>query len=78
MSHSRRYVHLYCDLFVNLIAGLLSHIWKKTLNIKLQTPFMRMSYKEALARYGVDKPDLRYEMEIKNLTDTFRNTKVIC
>ncbi|MDD5613846.1 MAG: aspartate--tRNA ligase [Candidatus Omnitrophica bacterium] len=48
------------DIF-NLIEGLLSQVFKKTLNIDLKTPFLRLKYIDAVKRYGSDKPDLRKE-----------------
>jgi aspartyl-tRNA synthetase len=54
---------------ITLIEGLLSHLWDSILGIKIKTPFPRMSYKEAMDRYGCDKPDTRFGMELKELTD---------
>lgn len=42
--------------------------------LKLETPFKRMSYKEALNDYGTDKPDTRFENKLINLDDIFKNT----
>jgi len=38
-------------------------------------PFRRISYKDAIDKYGTDKPDLRYDMEIQDITDIFKNTE---
>ncbi len=48
---------------------LMAHIWKKHLGIEIETPFPRMSYQDALHRYGSDKPDTRFGMEIADLSD---------
>ncbi len=51
-----------------IIEGLLVAIFNEVKGISLQQPFPRMPYQEALARYGLDKPDTRFEMELKELT----------
>jgi aspartyl-tRNA synthetase len=56
----------------NLIEGLLKRVWKVALGMDIATPFKRISYEEALNRYGIDKPDTRFAMEIVDLTDDFR------
>jgi aspartyl-tRNA synthetase len=55
-----------------LIEGLLKRVWKTALNMDIPTPFKRLSYFEALNRYGIDKPDLRFAMELVDFTDDFR------
>lgn len=54
-----------------LIEGMLKAIWKQTLNIDVATPFLRMSYFDAMNRFGVDKPDMRYGFELIDLNDIF-------
>ncbi len=49
--------------------GLIQYLWKKVLNIDLKLPFPRMSYKEAIEKYGTDKPDLRFGLELIDITD---------
>ncbi len=44
--------------------------------IELKTPFKRMSYEEAMTRYGSDKPDLRFPLEIMDLSEIFRGTEI--
>lgn len=56
----------------NLIEGLLKRVWKTALNMDIPTPFPRMSFYEALNRFGIDKPDTRFGMEIVDFTDDFR------
>jgi aspartyl-tRNA synthetase len=55
-----------------LIEGLLKRIWKTALNMDIPTPFKRISFQEALNRWGVDKPDSRYGMELVDFTEEFR------
>lgn len=57
-----------------LIEGLLKRIWKVALNVDLVTPFKRMPFKEAINRYGIDKPDTRFGMEIQDFTEDFRSS----
>ncbi len=56
----------------NLIEGLLKRVWKTALNIDVPTPFKRISFEEALNRYGIDKPDTRFGMELVDMTEDFR------
>ncbi len=53
----------YCDVddFVKLVDGLLAHLYKEVLDVELEIPSQRMSHKEALEKYGFDKPDMRFE-----------------
>ena len=60
------------DDVIDVNERLLKHLWKEILGIELQTPFRRMTYAEAMERFGSDKPDLRFAMELKNVTDTVR------
>ena len=55
-----------------LIEGLLKRVWQTALNIDVPTPFKRISFEEALNRYGIDKPDTRFAMELVDMTEDFR------
>src|SRR5438045_135728 len=55
-----------------LIEGLLKRVWKIALDRDIPTPFRRISFEEALNRYGIDKPDTRFGMELVDFTETFR------
>ena len=59
----------------SLIEGLLFRIFKETRNVEIPTPFPRMTYAEAMDRFGSDKPDLRFGMELKSLTEIFDGTQ---
>ena len=55
-----------------LFEGMLKKVWKDVLNHDLPTPFPRLAYKDAMNRYGVDKPDTRFAMELVDFSDTFK------
>ena len=59
----------------SLIENMLKKVWKNVLDIDIPTPFKRMPYSEAMNRYGVDKPDTRFEMELTDFTDTFKQSQ---
>ena len=58
---------------ISVNEGFLKRLFKETLNIDLPTPFIRMPYKEALERFGSDKPDIRFGLELKDLSDFAEN-----
>ncbi len=49
--------------------GIIESIFKETLGIDVKPPFKRIKYQEAMDRFGSDKPDMRFSLELKNLTD---------
>jgi aspartyl-tRNA synthetase len=51
-----------------LIEGLVKQVWHDTLGVAVPGPFLRMSYAEAMARFGEDKPDLRNPLELADIT----------
>lgn len=55
------------------VEGLMKEIFK-TAGLELQTPFVKLPFAEAMDRFGSDKPDLRYDLEIKNVGSAFSNT----
>ena len=59
----------------SLIEGLLQRVWKTALNIDVPVPFKRLTFEEALNRYGIDKPDTRLGMELADFTEEFRASK---
>lgn len=61
------------QLFV-LIEDLMVNLFREIRNITIQKPFPRYDYSEVIARYGIDKPDLRYGMEIHDLNPIFKLT----
>src|SRR5437588_6204892 len=61
------------DIFA-VTEGMLAAIFKAARDIDIKTPFDRLSYREALDRYGSDKPDRRFKMELADLGETFRES----
>ena len=60
------------DILIHL-EGAVAHVFRETLSIELEIPFPRLTHAEAIARYGSDKPDLRYGMEIHNVSSRVAN-----
>jgi aspartyl-tRNA synthetase len=60
---------------IHLIEGLLREIFRATRGVDIQTPFVRLSYYDAMDRFGSDKPDLRFGIELVELGDVFRGSQ---
>ena len=54
---------------IDMFEGLVKHIFKYVKNIDFKEPFPRITWKEAMEKYGSDKPDIRFGMEFKDITD---------
>ncbi len=61
------------DDVIDLAEQVLVALWK-LVDVDLATPFPRMTYAEAMSRYGTDKPDLRFELELVDCTEYFSDT----
>ena len=59
----------------DLIEGLLAHIFLLLRGSEIPRPFPRMTYREAMDRYGIDKPDRRFRIELVALDDVFRDSQ---
>lgn len=62
------------DDVIAINEGFLKRAFDKVLGIKLDTPFMRLTYREAMDRFGTDKPDTRFGLELVNLSDIVENS----
>ncbi len=60
------------EMVQRLVEGLMAEIWKEIRGVDLELPFARLTYDEALCRYGSDKPDLRFGLSFVDLSDAFR------
>ena len=65
------------DEIMDINEGLMVKLFKEIKGIDLPTPFTRMSYEDAMNTYGSDKPDVRFGMEINDLTDTVKNVDFV-
>jgi len=54
---------------------LIAALWREVLDVDLPTPFPRLTYAESMRRYGTDKPDLRFELELVDLTEHMAGTE---
>jgi len=63
------------DDVMTLIEGLLKKIFMETIKEEVKTPFKRYSWKESMERFGSDKPDLRFGLEIRDITEVFANSQ---
>lgn len=57
-----------------LIEGLMADIWKTVLGVDIETPFLRLSYFDAMNRFGVDKPDMRFGLELVDCNGIFKES----
>jgi aspartyl-tRNA synthetase len=58
---------------MELIEDMICHLFKAVLNVELPQPFLRISYAEAMQRFGVDKPDLRNPLELVDIADVVKD-----
>jgi aspartyl-tRNA synthetase len=56
------------DEFLSLLEGFVKTLWKTCLGVDLKTPFQRLRYDDAMARFGSDKPDLRFGLELGDVS----------
>ncbi len=67
----------FCNeqIIMSNVESMLKHSIKKTMNIDIKTPFRHISYSEAMTKYGTDKPDLRFGLEIVDITHFMNGTE---
>ncbi|WP_207682602.1 aspartate--tRNA ligase [Desulfonema magnum] len=54
--------------------GMMKHVFKETMGNDIQIPFLRLPYDEAIDRYGLDKPDIRFGLELKDVSDIVKGS----
>ncbi len=54
---------------IQVIEGLMKRLFKDVLEVEIETPFERLHYHDALERFGSDKPDMRFDLELKDMAD---------
>lgn len=62
------------DMVYDLMEELMASVWKEIKGVELELPFPRMSYDEAMRRFGADKPDLRFDLEIQDVSEAFEGS----
>lgn len=65
------------DDILRMNEGFVQRVFKEVLNVDIALPLKRMTYKDAMERYGSDKPDTRFGMEIQNITDCVENSEFV-
>jgi aspartyl-tRNA synthetase len=63
------------ELIIELMERMCAEIWEECIGVQLEPPFRRMTYAEAMLRYGTDKPDLRFGLEIEDATELTRGSE---
>ena len=62
------------DFILDLMEHMMQRVFKKVLNVDIQIPFKRIKWDDAMALYGSDKPDLRFDMHFYDVSDLLRDT----
>ena len=62
------------EFILALMETMMSSVWRECIGAELKTPFPRLTYADAMLRYGTDKPDLRFDLEIRDVTGATRES----
>ena len=65
------------DFILDLMEHMMQRIFKNVLNVDIQIPFKRITWDDAMNLYGSDKPDLRFGMELKNVSDVVKDCEFV-
>ena len=63
------------EFLLGLMEGMIKAVWRETIAVELETPFPRLTWEEADRRFGSDKPDLRFGLELEDATELTRNSE---
>lgn len=63
------------DVFA-MVEGMMARVFREVRGVELETPFPRLGWDSAMSRYGTDRPDLRFGLELVELSDRFRDSRV--
>lgn len=64
------------DDVMGLTEKLIAHVFKEVKGVEISLPLQRMKYDDAIKNYGSDKPDLRFDMTIQDVTEAFKSTEI--
>jgi len=62
------------EFILELMERMIQAVWRECLGLEVEIPFARLSYADSMLRYGTDKPDLRFKLEIRDLTEATRGS----
>ncbi len=65
------------DDILECLEGFIKRLYKNVLSVDIETPLPRLTYDEAMSRFGSDKPDTRFEMEITDLSETVKDSDFV-
>lgn len=60
---------------IEIVEEMIREVFKETIDVELTEPFQRLTYNEAMDRFGSDKPDLRFDLELKDVSDIVKDSK---
>jgi aspartyl-tRNA synthetase len=63
------------ELIIGLMEKMIQRVWRECIGVELEAPFPRITYEDAMLRYGTDKPDLRIDLEIEDATEITRGSE---
>ncbi|MBW5445054.1 aspartate--tRNA ligase [Cohnella sp. CFH 77786] len=64
------------DQLLGMMEDLMVRLFRETIGVDIEAPFQRLTYHDAIHKYGSDKPDLRFGLEIEDVTDIVKNSEV--